>query len=244
MRVFIYGSCVTRDAEPWFKDFDLEMVGYVARQSLISSFRAADVSEYNLQRIDSSFQRRMAKGDIEGNLRFQIRESKPDIIFWDICDERLGVKKSRSGGVITHTRDHVGEGIHSGPFGPVMHFGDDEHYLLWERGLDQLLLELDRNSLADKLYLNGTPWAVVDESGRDHKGQAGVAEAFNRAADRYLDLADQKGVHVVRIAQDAAISRTQGHQWGPAPFHYVDSTYRQMLEALTSAVKSKPVDYP
>lgn len=31
-RVFIYGSCVTRDSEPWFGEYGFEMVRYVARQ--------------------------------------------------------------------------------------------------------------------------------------------------------------------------------------------------------------------
>lgn len=238
MRVFIYGSCVTRDAEPWFKDFGLEMVGYVARQSLVSAFRKAEVSEYRLSNIPSSFQRRMAKGDIEGNLRFEVHHSMPDVIFWDICDERLGVRKPRTGGMVTHARDYVAEGIHAGPFGPVIRFGDDEHYALWERGLGELLAALDRYGLAGKLYLNATPWAVADEDGCDYKGQGIIAERFNRAADRYLDLASLYGVHVVPVPQDAVISRTNGHQWGPAPFHFVDSTYRSMLEALTSAVNS------
>lgn len=240
MRVFIYGSCVTRDSEPWFSEFGLKMIGYVARQSLVSAFRPADVSEYKLEKISSSFQRRMAKGDIQGHLRFQIRDSKPDVVFWDICDERLGVKKAPSGGMITHSRDHVGEGIHPGPFGPIMKFGEDEHFLLWERGLDQLLSEFSRNGLSGSLYLNATPWAVVDESGLDHEGQAGVAEAFNRAAERYLTLAEHRGVHVVRLPAEAAISRSNGHQWGPAPFHYTDTTYRRMLEGLTSALNVRP----
>lgn len=235
-RVFIYGSCMTRDSEPWFKNFGFEMVGYVARQSLASAFRKADGSEYNLSKIQSSFQRRMTKGDIEGNLRFEIQRSEPDVVFWDICDERLGVKKSHSGGFITHSRDHVAEGIHPGPFGPVLKFGGDDHYALWERGLTEMLTSLDRYGLANKLYLNATPWAVVDEFGRDHNEQTAAAESFNSAAERYLDLAWRKGVNVIAIPQATAISRSEGHQWGPAPFHYVDSTYLRMLEALGEAV--------
>lgn len=232
MRVFIYGSCVTRDAVPWFSEYGFDMVGYVARQSLISAFRKASTAEFDFTLIKSTFQRRMAIGDIEGNLRFAVQQSKPDVVLWDICDERLGVRKPRNGGMITHTRDYVGEGIHPGPFGPVMQFGTDEHYTLWERALGEFLLALDRYGLAGKLYLNATPWAVEDEFGRANMAQAEVAADFNRAADRYLDLARRQGVHVVVIPQDAAISRSDGHQWGPAPFHYADRTYQSMLKEL------------
>lgn len=231
-RVFIYGSCVTRDAEPWFKDFDLEMVGYSARQSLLSAFRRADSLEFNLAKISSKFQRRMAKNDIEGNLRFELRRSKPDVILWDICDERLNVRKLPSGGMITQSRNYVAEGIHPGPLGPRFKFGEDPHFDLWSRGLEQLLEVLDLAGLTGKLYLNATPWALVDEFGEDHEGQADAAREFNKASERYLDLAWRKGAKVVLVPQEESISRTEGHSWGPAPFHYADATYIRMLEEL------------
>ncbi|GAA3289254.1 DUF6270 domain-containing protein [Arthrobacter citreus] len=242
-RVFIYGSCVTRDAEPWFKDFDFEMVGYVARQSLISAFSKANVSEYDFSKISSSFQSRMMRGDVEGRLRFDIQASKPDIVVWDICDERLGVKSAATGGMVTHVRDHVADGIHPGPFGSLLRFGDDAHFVLWERSLDQLLEALSRYGLAGKLYLNATPWAIADEQGNDHNGQAAKAEEFNRAAERYIDLARSKGVHIVAIPQGEAISLTDGHRWGPAPFHYVDDTYSRMLETLSSSIRQVAVSH-
>lgn len=238
-RVFIYGSCVTRDSEPWFEEYGLEMVGYVARQSVISAFRKSNVSEYDLTGIASSFQRRMFAGDITGNLRFEVQRSKADVVFWDICDERLGVKKVRSGGMVTHSIDYVEAGAHPGPFGSIIRFGDDEHFALWERALEEMLAALARYGLADKLYLNATPWAVEDEFGNDRNGQKKLANIFNTASERYLDAARRKGVHIVTIPQESAISRTDSHKWGPAPFHYTEATYRRMLEELTGAMEAR-----
>lgn len=235
-RVFIYGSCVTRDSEPWFRDFGFEMVGYAARQSLISAFRKAEINEYDLSPIESSFQQRMTKGDIASSLRFDIQKAQPDIVIWDICDERLGVKKAKSGGMITDARDHVAEGIHPGPFGPTLSFGEDEHFELWKMALGEFLKVLDRYGLTGRLYLNATPWAVEDEFGQNHNGQADTAVKFNHKAERYLDYAWQAGVNVVPTAQSEAISRTDGHKWGPAPFHYVDGTYLSMLTNLSKAI--------
>lgn len=235
-RVFIYGSCVSRDAEPWFKDYGFELAGYSARQSLISAFRKADISEYELSGISSSFQRRMTRGDIQGNLRFAIRKAEPDVILWDLCDERLGVRKASTGGMITQSRDHVAEGVHPGPFGRLHRFGENQHFNLWERGLQEFQASLDRLGLKDRLYLNATPWAIQDEFGDDHNGQAAIAEAFNRNSERYLDLAWRKGVNVVAVPQMDAISRTHGHKWGPAPYHYVDGTYLSMLGHFQAAL--------
>lgn len=229
-RVFIYGSCVTRDAEPWFQGYGLEMVGYVARQSLISAFRPARVEEYNLSRIESPFQRRMTKGDLEGNLRFQIQKAEPDLIVWDLCDERLGVKKAKTGGVVTHIRDHVAEGVHPGPFGPVIQFGTDAHYDLWRKGLEQLMASVERYGLSGQIILNATPWAVVNDAGED---LGDVPREFNDSSDRYISEAESAGVSVARIPDDAVVARVD-HQWGPAPFHYIDATYRAQLDRITA----------
>ncbi|MGP9784641.1 hypothetical protein CQ010_11890 [Arthrobacter sp. MYb211] len=235
-RVFIYGSCVTRDSVAWFKYFNLEMAGYVARQSLLSTFRRADSAEFKLSKITSAFQRRMAKNDIEGNMRFDLRRSEPDVVFWDICDERMLVRKIPGGGMITQSRDYVTEGIHPGPLGYRYTFGTDEHFELWGHALGQFMQVLDQAGLARKLYLNATPWAIVDEFGNNHAGQSEIASKFNSDAQRYLELAGSSGANVVAIDQSRAISRTEGHQWGPAPFHYVDDTYSAMLEDLAAAV--------
>ncbi|HJX76993.1 DUF6270 domain-containing protein [Glutamicibacter sp.] len=237
-RVFIYGSCVTRDSEPFFKDYGLELAGYVARQSLISAFRKVETSEFDFSKVASNFQRTMTRGDVEGNLRFEIARTNPDVIIWDICDERLGVKLVKTGGLVTRSRDHIAEGIHPGPFGRFINFGADEHFKLWKRGLDELLKVLKRSGLADRLFLNATPWAVEDEFGQNYNGQAETAEQFNRDADRYLDYASQSGVTVVPTSQSDTISRTDGHRWGPAPFHYVDATYLAMLTNLSNAIRT------
>ncbi len=216
------------------------MVGYVARQSLISAFRKAEVSEYDFTPIKSNFQRRMCKGDVEGHLRFEIQRADPEIIFWDICDERLGVRTAKTGGMVTRSRDHVGEGIHPGPVGRSIAFGTDEHFDLWSRALKEFMSVLERFGLKDRLYLNATPWAMEDEFGNDHNGLVARSAEFNNQAERYLDIARRSGVKVVATAQDDAISRTQGHKWGPAPFHYVDATYGMMLANLRNAVLQDP----
>lgn len=235
-RVFIYGSCVTRDAVPWFQEFGFELGGYVARQSLISAFRSANVAEFSFNRISSNFQRRMAIGDVQGNLRTAIRKAAPDLIFWDLCDERLGVRSVPSGGMLTQSRDFISEKIHDGPFGRLHRFGEDQHFSLWRRGLEELLSALKRYGMIDRLYLNAVPWAEKDEFGRDYNGQAEAAAIFNSKAERYLDLAWNSGVNVSLVPQNEAISRTEGHKWGPAPFHYVDDVYMRMLKNLHAEV--------
>ena len=57
IRVFIYGSCVTRDAVEHWKDDERRVVGYVARQSLISALSPpGDAEQFRLSAIESPFQ--------------------------------------------------------------------------------------------------------------------------------------------------------------------------------------------
>lgn len=44
--MFIYGGCTSRDAVDFYPEYGLELLGYVARQSLVSAFRPADHSEF------------------------------------------------------------------------------------------------------------------------------------------------------------------------------------------------------
>lgn len=229
-RVFIYGSCVTRDAEPWFREYGFEMVRYIARQSLISAFHKAKVAEYDLSPVDSPFQRRMIKGDISSNLRSEIKKTDPDLIVWDICDERGGVKKAPTGGFISSITNHTKRGIHPGPFGKNLPFGDDRHFIMWERALSQFLTTLNALGLDHKIVLNATPWALRDETGKD---LGDVPRTFNENAERYIAAAEAVGVLVARVPQEHAVARSD-HKWGPAPFHFVDGTYRAQLEAITA----------
>lgn len=174
----------------------------------------------------------MIKGDVASNLRSEIQAAEPDLVVWDICDERSGVKKAKSGGLVTSITNHVRRGIHPGPFGKTIPFGADSHFVMWQRALEQFLVSLEQYGLVDKLVLNATPWALQDEAGED-LGE--VPRAFNANSERYIAEAEKGGIRVARIAQEAAVARSD-HKWGPAPFHFVDDTYRAALNAISALV--------
>lgn len=232
-KVFIYGSCATRDAVPWFPVHNFELGGYVARQSLISAFRPAPVEEFDVSGVSSNFQRRMILGDARGSLRFELQKNEPDMIFWDLCDERLGVNRVQNGGFVTHLRDHVREGIHPGPLGDVIPFGNSEHFDLWNHGLNELVTVLARQGLADRIILNATPWAIRDDAGNDMGNRP---RRFNADSTRYIEAARGAGVRIADVPPELAIARTD-HKWGRAPYHYVNDTYLAQLEAIVAAAR-------
>ena len=224
-KIFIYGSCVTRDGVDWWPEFGFELDGYVARQSLISSQSHIDVQSVNFkfESIPSSFARRMAKGDVAGNLVSQIGNLSPDVIVWDLCDERSGVIQLPSNGFITGNVVYKSRPI----AGRQISMGTDEHFELWKTALDQFL----RSVTGIRVIVNATPWAVVTDKGTPVNGDASRAESYNLLIEPYLAEIEKRGLEIIRVDQSKAIARSD-HKWGEAPFHYVDGTYREMLVQL------------
>lgn len=90
MRLFIYGSCVSRDALEFQQDGP-ELVKYVARTSLAVQQSAPKVLTSLLERIPSPFQREMMMIDMQKSL-FQLLESEQyDVLLLDFIDERFGI---------------------------------------------------------------------------------------------------------------------------------------------------------
>lgn len=233
-RVFIYGSCVTRDGVELWPDHGLEMAGYVARQSLISATAPAQHREFRTEAIASAFQRRMAEGDIRGNVldKLTTEVDDYDVILWDITDERLGVYRVPSGGYVSRVVDYKG-GIYRGTQaldGPVK-IGSDAHRTLWLAALDKFLDRLDQLGVKDRLVLNALPWATKDASGDAVAASAIDPHVYNAILDDYSAEVENRGVKVARTDL-ARVWQDNDHKWGAAPFHYVDDTYRASLEAL------------
>lgn len=235
-RAFIYGSCVTRDGVDMWQDYGLEMVGYVARQSLISATAPARTSEFRTESIQSAFQKRMAEGDIRGNVvpKLVSDPASYDVILWDITDERLGVYQVPSGGYVSRVVDY-GAGIYRGqaPLTAPVRVGTNAHRDLWLHALDDFLEQLDDAGVKERLILNALPWATEDEAGQP-TGTAGAdPHAFNAVLSEYSQEVEERGIRVARPNPKRVLQATT-HQWGPAPFHYTMDTYRASLEAITA----------
>jgi Family of unknown function (DUF6270) len=228
-KIFIYGSCVTRDGVEWWPDYGFELDGYVARQSLISSQSVATEADANFtfKNIESSFQRRMGLGDLGGDLVTQIENHKAEVIVWDLCDERNGVRRLPSGNILTH--NVIYKGAKMG--GEIIRFGEDEHFELWTNALD-VFLERTRGR---RIIVNATPWATVNDAGRPINGNASDAIAFNTSAERYFAELAARGLEIIRVDQNEALALST-HKWGEAPFHYVEGTYHAFLKQLKALI--------
>jgi hypothetical protein len=80
-------------------------------------------------------------------------------------------------------------------------------------------------------------WSESSDSGHTDLIYRGhYAATYNKVYQRYFDHLRAEGCTVLSIGQDT-VKAAAGHQWGLAPYHYVDAVYHKMRDAITAAVK-------
>lgn len=101
-KVFILGSCVSRDA------FALEeskeqysVVNYIARTSFASSFHSQKTINVDTSTIPSIFQKRMVENDLFKLTENAIKNTEFDILLVDLIDERFRLFISEDGEIFT-----------------------------------------------------------------------------------------------------------------------------------------------
>lgn len=241
-RVFIYGSCVSRDSFEHVARDRYVLTRYVARQSLISAY-AGPAALDGTDVLTSAFQRRMVEGDAAGDLPRLLAQdaAATDLLLWDLTDERLGVLLAPDGGAVTRSVELVGAGLEpAGDGWRYLAFGTDDHLALWTDALDAFCGTLAHEGLLERTVLLAVPWALTTEDGRAAPSSFGVAPAdANARFARYHDAARRRGLTVVEVPPAAVVASAE-HRWGPAPFHYSPSTYDAVVALLDDAVGRRP----
>lgn len=237
-RITVYGSCVARDAAREMEKRGWSVERYVARQSLISAGRPADVGDVDLSLLPSPFARRSFLSDMVGNLEAQLTSvaARTDLLLWDLTDERLGVLETAPGAFLTRSAEALTAGLYKGLAARFLELGTAEHLHLWRPALLHFGSLLDRLSLTDKTILINVPWATRTTSGESivpSWGQA--AMEANWVMPRYVDLVRREtDVRILHVPDELVIA-DDAHRRGSAPFHYVDSLYSWIADELEVA---------
>lgn len=233
-KVLIYGGCVTRDAFEHLDD-SFKLVGYLARQSLISAASPATglLTEASLQ---SSFQNRSLNGDIGSSLFGSVRSAAPkvDLFVIDILSERLGVFKLADGSYITHSGELGRSGLlNSLEIKPsLLRFGTDRHFATWKSASTKFVGVLKNSKILEKTIHIETPWASKTDTGDDVEPFRGLpAEQANEMYERYFEHLRNLGVRSCRLPLELAVSSNR-HKWGPNPYHYAEPAYLWMRDVI------------
>ncbi|MFD2026050.1 DUF6270 domain-containing protein [Promicromonospora aerolata] len=238
-RVFIYGSCVSRDTFEHLDPSQFELVQYVARQSALSA-TTRPVSLVAPPGMTSRFQQRMIEGDFGSNLRplLQKYANETDVLLIDLTDERLGVYLLPDGTVVTRSVELIESGAEQSlPSGThYVQFGTQQHFEYWS-GAIRALGDIIRSTMPHvSVALLDLPWAEWSESGDRTPDSFGVgASQANPVFRPYIEAAvTALNAHVISLGPDQ-VSSGPHHPWGDAPFHYSENVYLETVRRLTGS---------
>lgn len=240
-RVFIYGSCVSRDTLEFLRPHGYSLTHYSARQSLISVYGRADLALLPAFTTSSPFQRRMIEEDWRSGLVWQLkaRRAETDILLWDLCDERLGVRRLQPRGFVTRSVDLLSTGIDAAleSSSDVVDFGEAKHLKMWSKRLKDFRALLDELDLSHRLVLLAPPWAERTVNGAPSLTSYGrsAAEANALFAPYHEAITSTLHCPIVTLPVDETESDPE-HKWGPAPFHYSAANYTALAASIDEAV--------
>lgn len=235
-RVFIYGSCVSRDTFNALPQDGYVLVDYVARQSLISAVRPPLAYPLDLSAISSRFQQRMVQGAMSGSLYESLSRHAPntDLVLIDLTDERAGVFEMPDGSYFTRSIELDGAGLTaqiSDASTRYLRFGTDEHFEAFAWAAQTFRAELDRLELTSRTLVLAPSWAEHSIDGQYSGDSYGYTPSdANYYLQRYVDLLENYlGLRTVRLADTRSDA---SHQWGLAPFHYAERVYAYLMAEL------------
>ncbi|MET4077424.1 DUF6270 domain-containing protein [Janibacter sp. UYMM211] len=240
--LLLVGSCVSRDLIG-FMSPPVSLVGYHARQSLISAFAPGRPAPAEVDQLASSFQRRMLAADFRSDLpeRVRVSASSVDAVVWDVVDERLGVFVHPDGSVTTDTVEW--RRLHPDGRPPAgarrVAFGTAEHKALYRDALQLWRALLVETGLLRRTILLAPRWAARTTSGQVVPPSFGVeAEEGSRVQSDYVDMI-REIVGVAMVGTDVETVAGDDHRWGAAPFHFDDQTERVLARSVLDHVRDR-----
>lgn len=239
-KVFMYGSCVSRDCLPYLEQYDIHLTKYVARQSIISAMagEAGALGFPGTPTLESDFQARSLLGDLAGNLTEVLAESVNDSKFMlmDLVDERGGVWMDGGGAVVTNSMELTKSRFLDTWESDRRHikFGTDEHFDLWARAIDGLGEALKPHLEALDVRMIRAEWASESIEGdvfpfSDSKLDP---QHMNRLYSRYYDYIESSSPFSLIIVPKELCLTTRRHQWGIAPYHYIPECYEYIVRSF------------
>ncbi|EPF71606.1 DUF6270 domain-containing protein [Acinetobacter rudis] len=238
IKVFIQGSCVTRDAFPFSEGYDI--VHYGARSSLATLASNKINANYDLSSISSDFQRRMLVDDHNRNLLANIEDKDFDIFILDFIDERDGLINIDGNGFVTNLPEFRSLDLEK-QSSQVLKIEprSDELFNLFCSGFDRLYSKLVEINKQDCCCINQVYWAKIKDDGTKIYGNTDYIDEENKFLEKIYNYIRQNYSDVRFMTYESSkLIANSKHKWGLTPFHYVDDVYKTFLSNLEKKLAS------
>lgn len=234
LRVFILGSCVSRDAFERFEASDLELAGYVKYTSLASAF-SKPVNWPETKPLDSAFRDRMLRVDLNKEVETLIANTPWDVLLVDFIEERFDVLR-KGNSTVTLSAAFQDAGLvgyaHDQGFEPLR-VDAQERQELWTFGWRQLMNLVASLGGDRAVAVNCARWALRNGEGESVVRSPNLAHLHNVALRSMYRVVERNWPDVRLIHYpDELIVADSNHQWGEAPFHYRAEFYDFLLRSL------------
>ncbi|MGO4192923.1 DUF6270 domain-containing protein [Arthrobacter sp. YAF17] len=225
-RVFVYGSCISRD--PFELETEMQLVDYRSRSSLGSAFAARPAdweAQINIASVTSPFQRRMVAADVAKTLAEDLREADFDALVLDFIDERMSTVEV-GGSVVTDSPELEATGFVADPDRKREPWTDDG-WRLRKAGI-AALLEVVAPS---RIIVNRAYWATKDNAGLEFAQAAWIAKNNAFLRELYAVFEAVPGVRFIDYPERLLLADPE-HRWGRQPYHYVPAFNAHFLREL------------
>lgn len=243
MKIFVFGSCVSRDAFEFDERNEFEVTKYYARSSFASISAKPKILTDVVNKIDSPWQARMVKADMSKEVLSDLSKTDCDAVLIDFIDERFSLLSDQDSLYTVSTEFKKAAGVEFLKSGKLIKpFSKDKLYLC-SKGIDKISKELcgsDKKIIVNKVY-----WATkIYKAGHivsieDEKTLIAIKEA-NAFLNNLYNLISLKMPEVQFLEySEGLLYCDENHKWGIDPFHYNESLYKEALRKLKNALSSR-----
>lgn len=233
-RVFILGSCVTRDAFELSQAQDFTVKCYLARTSIASSFSfKREHNDIDLTKVSSAFQKRMIINDLLKKTKFELLKHNFDWLIIDFIDERFDLFCYEDKSIFTLSAEFI-DNVETPLEGNIIKSQTNEFFEYWRIGWDRFISFAEEYGFLHKVVVNKVYWTndifgggkVVDGSYK------GWIDKNNQWLDRlYNYVENKKNIQFLTYGEQELLAASD-HKWGIQPYHYYQGFYIDFLRQL------------
>ncbi|EOS30679.1 hypothetical protein C807_02220 [Lachnospiraceae bacterium 28-4] len=245
-KIDIFGSCVTRDIFNYGMNSSVKVGEYIARQSITTIFASpVTYEEREIDRLNSSFQKRMLKNDLEKTTFEKLKTSKGDFIVIDFIDERFHTIKFRNT-YLTYSAELMMSEYLTGKKYSVLDkrkwFNKNVVFQLRHK-VAMFAEELEKIYGADSIIIHRATIKdeYLDKQGNLQKFSKPYLEDNKKTNELLNDMYDELekkliNPHVINVAD--LYYADEKNKWGLATMHYQEEYYLDVAKRVGEIVDS------